>query len=356
MQFLVLTRRDPNTDFRRALVEALRDEGHDSFVVLVRKTLIIEGPRANSPTLRLSPFKFLGFARALVKNDATVIIDSLNLGDPLICLLLKGLLRPSRWAYDIHDHFLYDLQGSRKWLAWISLKVHLAISDFTFHAAPSLKTLFPASMRLGNASHLVRRKETVENRSQILILASVDERFDFNLVRDILAAGKVELHIHGSLAYGSSPRTQTMVKAAFEALQRDFPNLIYHGPYLNENIEGILDGYQIMLAPYKINDPSTRYIEPLRFYHALNRGLEVISTAIPGVAGLADCIHVIDSAASFLTVLDRLTNDTTRWRNDGKRYRPVTWNDRARAMVAIAEDKFASPAAAKTLSGRSTGL
>jgi hypothetical protein len=342
MQFLILTRRDPRTDFRRLLAKALREEGYDCYVALVRKELVIDGPRENSPELRLSPLKFLRFLRNLSRDDDTVFIDSLNLGDPVFCLLLRTILWRSIWAYDVHDNFLYDLRGFKRLAARTSFKLHLSISTFSFHAARTLQELLPKSLRLGNASHLVRRNRQVENPRQILILASVDERFDFNLVREILKENKVELHVYGSLAEGSAPDTQISVRTAFEALCKEFCNLIYFGPYSNESMEGILDRYQIMLAPYKVEHVSTRYIEPLRYYHALNRGLEVISTPIPAVRDASDFIHVINSADAFWLVLRRLSEDIDNRRNDEHRYTLVTWNTRARSLISIAEHHIAS--------------
>jgi hypothetical protein len=342
MQFVILTRNEPGTDFRRAFAKALREEGHDCYVALVRKTLVIDGPREDDPVLRLSPIKFLSFLRNLLKEDDTVVVDSLILGDPLICVAVRMFLWQSIWAYDMHDNFLYDRQGHKRLTAWVRLKLHLSISTFSFHAARTLEELFPKSLRLGNASHLARRNRKVDNLGQILILANVDERFDFDLVGEILRENKVELHLFGSLAEGSTHKTQLLVRTAFEALRKEFRNFAYFGSYSNESIEGILDRYQIMLAPYKVNDLSTRYIDPLRFYHALNRGLEVISTPIPAVHDASDFIHVINSAEDFRTVLRRLSEDVANWRNDERRYVPVTWNTRARYFVSIAEHQIAS--------------
>lgn len=336
MQFVILTRRDPKTDFRRALARALREEGYDCYVVLVRRELVIDGPRENDPALYLSPIKFVGFLRKVVLADDTVIVDSLNLGDPLFCLLLRGLLWRSAWAYDIHDYLLYDLRGFKRFVGRASLKIHLLISSFSFHASPTLLELYPKSIRLGNASHLVRRKKKLDNLDQIVVLASIDERFDFELVRSILAENKVELHVFGSLAEGSTTNTQLSVRTTFYNLCSEFPNFTYFGAYDNEAIEAILDNYQVMLAPYKSDHFSTRYIEPLRYYHALNRGLEIISTSIPALRDLEEFIHVIRSPDDFWTVLRDLSKSLDGWRNDRNQFEAVTWNVRAKSLVALA--------------------
>jgi hypothetical protein len=342
MQFLILTRRDPSTDFRRALAGALREEGYDCYVVLVRKELVIDGPRENDPVLRLSPIKFVRFLRKLVVADDTIVVDSLNLGDPIFCLLLRVMLWRSVWAYDIHDYLLYDLRGLKRVVGKASLRIHLLISNFSFHASPSLLELYPKSLRLGNASHLVRRKRKLDNLHQILVLASIDERFDFELVRGILSENKVELHVFGSLAEGSTTDTQLSVRSALNNLCSEFPNFSYCGAYNNQAIEGILDNYQIMLAPYKSDHFSTRYIEPLRYYHALNRGLEIISTPIPALCGLTDFIHVVHSADDFRLVLRDLSKSLDSWRNDGNRFKAVTWHIRAKSLVALAQNYIVS--------------
>ena len=342
MQFVILTRRDPKTDFRRALARALREEGYNCYVVLVRRKLVVDGPRENDATLHLSPMKFVRFLRKLILADDTIVVDSLNLGDPLFCLLLRALLWRSVWAYDIHDYLLYDLQGFKRFVGRASLKIHLLISNFSFHASPTLLELYPKSVRLGNASHLMRRKKKLDNLNQILVLASIDERFDFELVRRILAENKVELHVFGSLAEGSTTNTQLLVRTTFESLCSEFPNFTYFGAYDNQAIESILDNYQIMLAPYKSDHFSTRYIEPLRYYHALNRGLEIISTPIPALRDLAEFIHVIRSPDDFSTVLGDLSKSPDSWRNDRNQFKAVTWNVRAKSLVALAENYIVS--------------
>jgi hypothetical protein len=336
MRFIILTRRDPSTDFRRSLADALRAEGYPCYVILVRRMLVVEGPHEANPTLRLSPIRFLKFIRKLNPGETTVVIDSLNLGDPLFCLVIRVILSKAIWAYDIHDDLLYDLQGFKRLCSKISLRVHLLISNLSFHASPSLLELYPKSIRLGNASHLVRREKRLQkNLQQILVLASIDERFDFELVRGILEKGVIELHIFGSLAEGSTSKTQKEVRTAFHGLCNDFPNVTYFGAYNNEAIEAILDRYQVMLAPYKVNHFSTRYIEPLRYYHALNRGLEVISTPIPALRDMAAFIHVIESPDDFWGTLRSLSMNADVWRNDSNRFKPITWRARARSLVTI---------------------
>jgi hypothetical protein len=336
MQFLILTRRDPSTDFRRALARALREEGYNCYVVLVRRELVIDGPRENDIALHLSPIKFVRFIRKLVLADDTVILDSLNLGDPLFCLLLRALLWRSVWAYDIHDYLLYDLRGFKRCVGRASLKIHLLISNFSFHASPTLLELYPKSARLGNASHLVRRTKKLDNLNQVVVLASIDERFDFELVRSILAENKVELHVFGSLVQGNTANTQ-LVRTTFYNLCSEFPNFTYFGAYNNEAIESILDNYQVMLAPYKSDHFSTRYIEPLRYYHALNRGLEIMSTPIPALRDLAEFIHVIRSPDDFWMVLRELSKSHDSWRNDRNPFKAVTWNDRGKSLAALAQ-------------------
>jgi hypothetical protein len=335
MRFIILTRRDPSTDFRRSLADALRDEGYPCYVTLVRRMLVVDGPHEGDPTSRMSPIGFLKFIRNLNRGETLVVIDSLNLGDPLFCLVIRMILSKAIWAYDIHDDLLYDLRGIKRLRAKISLRIHLLIANLSLHASPSLLDRYPKSIRLGNASHLERREKRLQNLQQILVLASVDERFDFELVRGILENGAIELHIFGSLAEGSTSKTQRVVRAAFNNLCDEFPNVTYFGAYNNDAIQGILDKYQVMLAPYKVNHFSTRYIEPLRYYHALNRGLEIISTPIPALRDMAAFIHVIESPEEFWVTLRKLSTNIDVWRNDGSRFKPITWRARARSLVTI---------------------
>jgi hypothetical protein len=150
-------------------------------------------------------------------------------------------------------------------------------------------------------------------------------------------AKKVQIHIFGSVAEGSTYKTQLLVKKTFFDLCNEFENLSYFGGYDNEAIEGVLDKYQIMLAPYKSDHYSTRYIEPLRYYHALNRGLEVISTPIPALKNVSEFVHVIRSSDDFWTVLRGLSNEPEGEKNHVNQFKAVTWNTRARSLVELVQ-------------------
>ena len=61
----------------------------------------------------------------------------------------------------------------------------------------------------------------------------------------------------------------------------------------------------VMFAPYKMGSKLTRYIDPLRYYHCLNSGMEVVSTDIPQAHMLAERFRCTKAVGVLKTHDDR---------------------------------------------------
>jgi hypothetical protein len=94
----------------------------------------------------------------------------------------------------------------------------------------------------------------------------------------------------------------------------------------------ILERYRISIAPYRTGTDLTRYIDPLRFYHCLNAGLEVVSTDIPQARFMAKHIHVV---SDVVTCAKTLATIHTGKLAKQPAYTPVTWEQRADQLVEI---------------------
>jgi hypothetical protein len=112
-------------------------------------------------------------------------------------------------------------------------------------------------------------------------------------------------------------------------------NIQYHGPYCMADLPGILSRYRISIAPYRMDTILTRYIDPLRFYHCLNAGLEVISTDIPHARYMADWVHVVSDVESCAETLAAVQAGQLV---KPQHYAPITWDQRADRLVAILRD------------------
>ena len=333
MSFVLLTRRDAHTDFRVYLARALQAAGHPCYIVRPFRRSTISCPFSTDVQSTVGVLDLMRALRHLARTERPlIIIDSLNLGLPLLCVVLRFLTWPAIWAYDLHDHLLYDLHGPSRLLGILKLRMHHALATFGFHAAPTLAELFPRSHRLGNASHLRRRQGRRADTSNILILASIDERFDFALLHALAENTSLTFHIYGSLAEGSTPATRRRIQKAMATLVSR-PNILHHGTYVNADLESILSRFSVMLAPYRLGDTSTRYIEPLRYHHAHNNGVAVLTTDIPAARIFAGRVAVIWDRPSFEWALAGVAE---RQEGAGLNEAEVTWEQRASQLVEIA--------------------
>jgi hypothetical protein len=327
--FFFLSVRDPRTDFRRDLVTALRELGHEVTYIRLGRKCFVEGPREDSVRF-VSPhvivFKMI---RATLAKRKVIVFNSVNLGFPLFCTVLRALTWRSVWCFDIHDNLLYESKGARRLISQIKLAWLQAIATFCVRAAPTLIELSPKAFSLCNASSVTYSRRNGTDWTKILVLSNIDARFDFELLCSISNSNlEICFEIYGSVAKDHYSEEK------FDKLQKNI-NVLYKGPYISSDIPSILKKYVVTFAPYRL-DSSTRYIDPLRFYHCLNSGIEIITTPIPRALDMRESMHLISTAAEFSVIIDGLISGTTSLRNRRPRP-PITWVKRGAELIEIIE-------------------
>jgi hypothetical protein len=331
--FFFLSVRDPVTDFRRDLVAALRQLGHEVTYIRLARQCFVDGPEPDVVQSCNPVIIAARMLRACLKGRKVVVFNTVNLGFPVFCTLLRIATWRAVWCFDIHDDLLYELSGFGRVIGRAKLAWFQAIASFSVRAAPTLSELFPMSRSLCNASSIKRICRNGFDPSSVLILSNIDARLDFALLEAILQRNPtIAFHIYGAIA------RDVVNQAAFSNL-RAFPNLMYHGPYINVEITSILAKYDLTLAPYRLAH-CTRYIDPLRFYHCLNNGIEIVTTSIPRALDMRDSLHIISSAEEFCALIDGLLRGTVEYKNR-KDCAPITWASRASELEALVTESRA---------------
>ena len=151
--------------------------------------------------------------------------------------------------------------------------------------------LFPNARHLDNASDLQRVYHKDRNVRDLLILFSIDQRFDFDFVRDIArSCPERKIVIYGGVAHNDEAIRKTLAELCAQQ-----SNVVYAGRYEFDGVPAILAPYAIGVAPYTLDSTLTEFINPDKYYMFLQAGLEVISTNIPQARRMAKWIHVVNS-------------------------------------------------------------
>lgn len=318
-RFFLLTCRSPSTDFRLPLAEALRRDFEIYYIWLKRKPEVTY-PDGHKETLSFSTL--IAFLLSFKSDKHNIFFNSTNTSFPFITTFLRLIMPQSIWCLDMHDDLRYHYKGMRLLYTKAAIRLMQVCSHVIVHAAPTLKELFPSSYHLGNASHIMPLPHDYADKNAILILASLDDRFDFALLQETAAAcAELEFHIHGQVSE-NDPR----VKARLQNLQDQCSNIHYHGPYQSCDLPEVLQRYAVTFAPYRTGIDLTRYIDPLRFYHCLNAGLYLVSTAIPQAEFMRNNLTIIRSADEAAAALRKTAS---------KSFTPVTWDQRAQKLIGI---------------------
>ena len=331
-QILLLTCRDPATDFRLPLAQELQALGHDIAYVFLRRAPILTEMACPDAPHTFSLRSFFGHIRArLDSKSSLLVINSTNLAFPILSNVLRNIVG-GLWCFDMHDDLLYGSAGYSRMRAKLAQRLLLRGSDFIIHAAPTLQELFPASHHLGNASSIAAIARPDADFARILILASLDARLDFAFLSAAAAVNpQLSFHIHGQLS-----QSDPIVEDGLRTLTSGRPNVVYHGPYVNGDLPDLLRNYPVTLAPYITNSRLTRYIDPLRFYHCLNSGMEVISTDIPKARDLEAVLHIADAPEAIGALVERLRDRPETRRNPGSTQLEHNWRNRALKLLDLA--------------------
>jgi hypothetical protein len=327
-RFFVITCRDPKSDFRLPLVDALRRD-YETYYIWLRRRPVVSGPRAGDAPVEMSLTAFLRFIRRFRPDGViNVYFNSTNTYFPGMTVVLRRIATAGIWCFDMHDDLRYHNTGTRRWREGMIVSLLRRLSHVTVHAAPTLQELFPDSRHLGNASDILPAENITQRGDAVLIIASFDERFDFDFVSELAQRCPVTRFD----LYGWTRPDDKATMAEIVALAARHTNIKYHGPYRMADLPGILNRYRISVAPYRTQTPITRYIDPLRFYHCLNAGLEVISTDIPQARFMAEWVHVVSDVTACAETLAAVQAGALAKQPD---YVPITWEQRADRLVDI---------------------
>jgi hypothetical protein len=245
----------------------------------------------------------------------------------------------------MHDDLLYGKEGVTRLKARIAQHILLAGSDQVVHAAPTLKELFPSSVHLGNASSMTALDRPSPDFRKILILASIDKRLDLDFFS---AAARLNPELAFDI-YGHIVGNDTAIRARVDGMVNTVSNIHYKGPYANGDLPRILAAYAVTLAPYVVDSPLTRHIDPLRYYHCLNSGMEIISTAIPKAQDFGEVLHIVRKPEEIGPLIEKLASGTADRRNKGSTAAEHSWRKRATQLLEIFEEHVRHENAAEAM-------
>jgi hypothetical protein len=267
--------------------------------------------------------------RIIGAKGKIVYVDSTGAVTPVRSILFRAALRGGTWCFDIFDNLLYNYRGYRLFKARISIKLLTHSSRILLVLSSESLRLFPSARHLDNAADIPRVNRGDRNFRDLVVLASIDQRFDFEFVREIARLSPAHrIVIHGHL---HDKEISGRRLAEFCAQQS---NIVYNGKYEFDDIPAILDPYAIGLTPYAVGSRLTEFVNPDKYYMFLQGGLEVISTDIPPARRMGERIHVVRSPAEVIEVAWRIEQDRTFRKNTGLGP-DYTWSRRARDLVEI---------------------
>jgi hypothetical protein len=325
LRFFVFTCRDPQTeDFRLAFVEALRQH-YDTYYIRLRRRPIITGP----VEMKMSLTELLScFWRSRHDGVLNVYFNSTDTSHPFLSAALRLISPRGVWCFDMCDDLLLESTGLHRLRLWIALKIVRALSHIVVCSAPTLTELFPEAQHWGNASHILPLPRNTPRRNEVLIFASLDDRFDFDFVSKLAdLCPSTPFHLYGRVSLG-----HVVTEQHLSEICKNHSNVHYCGPYTNDGLPTLLSRYDITLAPYRTDIRKARYIDPMRFYHCLNGGLELISTDIPAARNLDQWLHIAHDPSECAAILGALQADELT-KLEG--YSPITWEHKRQRLVDI---------------------
>nr|WP_294520960.1 hypothetical protein [uncultured Rhodopila sp.] len=327
-RFFVFTCRKAASDFRLPLAEAL-GRHYETYYIWLKRRPIVTGPGRGDAPVEMNLLRFLLFMLGFRPDDkVNIYFNSTNTYFPGIMLFLRCFTTAGVWCLDMHDDLRYHNTGLTRLREALVIRLLRACSDVIVNAAPMLAELFPRSRHLGNASHIRPLDHGAETKSGILVIASFDERFDVDFLSRLAALRpEMQFHLHG-WTRPDDPVTAEKIRI----LKGRHANIHYHGAYTTEDLPAILGAYRVSLAPYLANTLITRYIDPLRYYHCLNAGLEVVSTDIPQARHMSRWIHVVRDEHECAATLAAVQAGTLAKQSG---YTPITWEQRVDRLVEI---------------------
>jgi hypothetical protein len=325
LRFFVFSSRDPRLgDFRTPFVEALRRQQYETYYIKLGRRSSMSGPVNMEMSL---PQLLLFFWRLGQDEMLNVYFNSTDTSFPLLTSLLRLICPRGIWCLDVYDELRFESEGLQRLHLSIALLILRLNSDIILCAAPTLLELFPKARHLGNASHVLPLSRNPQSTSEVLVFG-FDDRCDFNFLSKVAAlCPETQFHLYGRVSGDHVPTQQQLM-----ALCNDHSNVHYHGAYTHDDLPTLLQRYNVTLAPYSRDVPKVRYIDPERFYHCLNAGLEVISTDVPAARRMSQWLNIAHDPTECVVILAAL-----RRGNHAKRssYSPITWEQKVESLVEI---------------------
>lgn len=179
-RFFIFTSRNPESDFRRPLFDALR-KCTEVYYIWIRRRPIVFGPGHVSSGSETSLTGIIDLVVRHFDDDMiNIYFDSTDTCFPGLMLFIRLVARRGVWCLDMHDDLRYYHRGLAQVRQNTVISLQCMYSHGVLCAAPMLSELFPQSHHLGNASHILPlAHENVDPRN-VLILTSFDARFDFD--------------------------------------------------------------------------------------------------------------------------------------------------------------------------------
>jgi UDP-galactopyranose mutase len=120
---------------------------------------------------------------------------------------------------------------------------------------------------------------------------------------------------------------------------RNFPNVHFLGPQPYEKLPSLLNGLDIFLIPYILNE-MTVYISPIKLYEYLAVGKPIVSTGLPEVMKYKDFVRVASDAHDFIQNIQTALEDDSPDRVMTRRVfaRQHSWEARLDKMLNVIDE------------------
>jgi hypothetical protein len=318
-------------DFRKFLLEALRAEGCEAWHVKVGRRNVLTGAGGSENFDGINGLiALIRRLRTIGARDKVVYVDTTGAIMPVRSILFRLALRTGTWCFDVYDNLAYNYSGFRRLKTRLSIWALDRLSDVTIVLSAETLHLFPDAHHLDNAWDIPRRDGDRSASRDVVILSTLDERFDFGFVGEIARlSSERRIAIHGYVLHDDP----AIAKRIAELCVRH-PNVSFKGRYRFDDVPEIVRPFTIGLTPYAADTPMTEFINPDKYYLFLQAGLEVISTDIPQARRMTDRIHVAATPADAVEIVRRIEVESAFRKNAGPAS-DLTWAKRARDFIEI---------------------
>jgi hypothetical protein len=318
-------------DFRKFLLEALRAEGCEAWHVKVGRRNVLTGSGGSETFDGITGLlALIRRLRTIGGREKIVYVDTTGAIMPIRSMLFRLALRTGTWCFDVYDNLAYNYRGFRRLKTRLSIRALNRLSDITIVLSAETLRLFPRAYHLDNAWDMPRRDGDRSASRDIVVLSTIDERFDFAFVSEIARLSpERRIAIHGYVLHDDPAIAKRMAD-----LCARHSNVSFKGRYRFEDVPEIVRPFDIGLTPYAADTPMTEFINPDKYYLFLQAGLEVISTDIPQARRMTDRIHIAATPADAVDSARRIEAEPAFRKNAGPA-NDLTWTKRARDFIEI---------------------